>query len=245
MNSKVIIAANVITLMVVAFVGAQMKGFKQGNRPSVTARGSLNQAQAFEAEGQFQKASSAYSQAERIGTTGIQAVAKQGRLRMDAAALVTAVEIPGKLVPQIRLLVDRLKQGEQPNPQWGALLEVILLDIADSKAEAIARSKVPLQADAVERWRPWVAATIYLRNHSWPDALTALNTVLSKPPVFVPALYHRADVLKTLGRHAEAIDGFERYLAQARDDPREKTRVEAARSAMRAVNVPARPSQSP
>ncbi len=52
----------------------------------------------------------------------------------------------------------------------------------------------------------------------WPDALSAIDTVLGLDAACLPALRLRADVLSWSGHHAEGLAAYDAYLARQPDD---------------------------
>ncbi len=211
MQSKVIIAANIITLLVVAYVGFQVKGQKHDPRKrGITASGALQKAQKHETDGRYREASVWYNQAMRIGAKGIRSVANQGRHRVDALIIISHHEVPASLSKGLAPLREALAKEPPPNPAVGSLLRAAGLIASGQGDQAYRLLEAPNPDPMVELWRRWLASDPRIGSSDAASRNEALNAVLAARPEFAAAHYRRGRAILNGDDAKSAIEAFER-----------------------------------
>lgn len=190
MQSRLIIAANVITLLIVGYVAIQVKNARNTSaKRGVSASTILKRANALIEKGDYITASGAFAQVQRIGPPALKAEARIGRLKADALSLVATRTLPEVLLPKATELQAELQTAVKGGEPYAVLLEAVQGrangQITPELAGSLATLAGRVTAEPViATWATWLQGTLDAQAGRIDVAIGAFRSTIERFPEF-------------------------------------------------------------
>lgn len=216
MQTRIIIAANVITLVIVAFVAIQVKDAKKESpRRGVSARTLMKQADELLGKARFKEASMAYAQVQRISKGTLKKDADVARLRADVLSLTATRALPKPISEKLPLIKGQLQRALGADSPYVSLIGLLaqrekgLLDAQQLNALESTTGVDP----AIAVWARWLKANQQASNGLLESAIEGLTQITTTYPEFAEGHAALGSALSKAEQRAAAKKAYDQAAA--------------------------------